>query len=86
MKANKAMVNFILLFLSVYLGLVWESVDRHSLRYLIYMLLNVVIIFSLIMFNKDLIFGFILSVKDKLSGKIKDIHPKKEDEIKKFIE
>jgi hypothetical protein len=87
MEISKSMVNFILLFLACYMALVWENTNQHSLRYLIYMLLNVIIVFSVIMFNRLHVLHIYEKVKDKITGRVrKEATVVKEDEVKRFIE
>jgi hypothetical protein len=86
MEVNKPMVNFMLIFLSLYIGLVWENTNKYTLRYLIYLLLNVVIVFSVIMFNRLFFMDMYERLKDKLYGRNREEVVNKEDEVKKFIE
>jgi hypothetical protein len=87
MEINRPMVNFVLLFLACYMALVWENTTRDSLRYLIYMLFNVIITFSVIMFNRLYILDIFEQVMDKIYGRVKEVKtPQKEDEVKRFIE
>jgi dolichyl-phosphate-mannose--protein O-mannosyl transferase len=86
MQVNKAIVNVVLIFLCFYFALVWDNTDRDSFRYIFYMLLNVAILFSVVMFNKQLFVDIYTYFKELIYGKPKEAEVVKEDKIKKFIE